>query len=111
VLNKVAQREARRRAGCRVVAIGWGPWDGGMVGPELRREIEREGAGVIPIDAGARAFVAELAAGTEGAIEVVISAPAPSKGSPEPSRARDAASSAAASKLSSTFRRALDVAR
>src|SRR5207244_3897199 len=35
-LNKFAQQEARRRPGCRVVAVNWGPWEGGMVTPGLR---------------------------------------------------------------------------
>ena len=39
VLNKTAAVEARRRPNARVVAINWGPWDGGMVtpGPETVR--------------------------------------------------------------------------
>ena len=34
ILNKVATAEAARRGpGCVVKSLGWGPWDGGMVGP------------------------------------------------------------------------------
>src|SRR5204863_9574660 len=49
VLNKTAQVESRRRPGTRVVAINWGPWDGGMVTPGLRKMFESEGVGVIPL--------------------------------------------------------------
>ncbi|MHB2019441.1 MAG: KR domain-containing protein, partial [Candidatus Xenobia bacterium] len=60
VLNKTAAQEARRRTGCRVVAINWGPWDGGMVNDGLRQEFSRAGIGLIPLDGGARSFLAEL---------------------------------------------------
>jgi NAD(P)-dependent dehydrogenase (short-subunit alcohol dehydrogenase family) len=77
LLNKVARREARRRPGCRVVAVNWGPWAGGMVTPGLRPVFEREGVGLIPLEAGAQQLVNELSAGGEQAIEVVILGPAP----------------------------------
>lgn len=61
VLNKVAQAEFRRREGrCLVRAINWGPWDGGMVTPALREHFRAQGIGLIPPEAGAAAFVAEL---------------------------------------------------
>ena len=73
-LNKMARREAARRPGCRVTALNWGPWQGGMVTPELKREFERLGIGLIPLVAGARALVDELRrpAGDGAAIEVVL---------------------------------------
>ena len=61
VLNKVAAAEARRRTGCRVVAIGWGPWDGGMVTPALRSHFQARGIALLGLAAGAEAFVRELA--------------------------------------------------
>ncbi|MEZ0298362.1 MAG: SDR family NAD(P)-dependent oxidoreductase, partial [Candidatus Methylacidiphilales bacterium] len=73
VLNKVAQSETRRRPHCRVVSLNWGPWEGGMVTPGLRREFEKEGVGLIPLVEGARAFVAEfLAPAGVGAVEVTL---------------------------------------
>ena len=72
VLNKVAQREAATRPSCRVVAIDWGPWDGGMVSPTLKREFARSGVGVISLGAGARSLLEELANGDSTATEVVI---------------------------------------
>ncbi len=71
VLNKVAAVEARRRGTtCRVVSIGWGPWEGGMVTPELARLFEKRGVSLLPLRAGAAAFVEEL--GARGDVEVVI---------------------------------------
>lgn len=60
VLNKIAQRESRSRKGCKVVAINWGPWDGGMVNPALRQLFASEGVGVIPLKEGAEALIREL---------------------------------------------------
>lgn len=74
VLNKVAQHLAARRPACRVVSINWGAWDGGMVTPSLKREFARQGVGLIPLRAGARALVDELCVTDRGAIEVVIGA-------------------------------------
>src|SRR5207248_4552223 len=64
-LNKLARREARRRPGCRVVAVNWGPWDGGMVTPALRGLFAAEGIGLIPLAAGARHLLREITA-TDG---------------------------------------------
>ena len=72
VLNKTAQEEARRRAGCRVVSINWGPWAGGMVTPSLRRVFESEGIGLIGLEAGARQLVTELRQTPGAAVEVVV---------------------------------------
>lgn len=72
VLNKAAERISRLHPDCRTVSINWGPWDGGMVSPELKREFGRLGIGVIPLEPGARAFVRELALSPESAAEVVL---------------------------------------
>jgi len=69
VLNKTAQVESRRRPNCRVVAINWGPWEGGMVTPGLRKVFETEGVGLIPLLEGAVFLVQELSAGKS--VEVV----------------------------------------
>jgi NAD(P)-dependent dehydrogenase (short-subunit alcohol dehydrogenase family) len=70
-LNKLAQSEARRRPGCRVVAVNWGPWEGGMVTPALRSVFAAEGIGLIPLAAGARHLLAEVTA-PDRAVEVVV---------------------------------------
>jgi len=78
VLNKTAQVESRRRSGCRVVSINWGPWDGGMVTPSLRKMFEAEGVGVIPLLEGAMFLIQELNAAGR-AVEVVALAKPPSR--------------------------------
>ena len=72
VLNKVARRMAAAMPRCRVVSINWGPWDGGMVSPPLRREFQRQGIELIPLEAGARCLLDELQDTSDDSIEIVI---------------------------------------
>ncbi len=74
VLNKTAWQQAALRPGCRVMAFNWGPWDGGMVTPALKRVFAAEGVGVIPLRAGAVYFVRELRQ-AGGPVEVVVLGP------------------------------------
>ena len=37
VLNKIADQQAESRPDCRVLSLNWGPWDGGMVTPALKK--------------------------------------------------------------------------
>jgi NAD(P)-dependent dehydrogenase (short-subunit alcohol dehydrogenase family) len=70
-LNKLARVEAALRPGCRVVSLNWGPWDGGMVTPALRKVFEQEGVSVIPIEAGAELLTEELGR-KDGEAELVV---------------------------------------
>ncbi|RKZ45049.1 MAG: hypothetical protein DRQ58_10830, partial [Gammaproteobacteria bacterium] len=70
VLNKVAQQQASLRKDCRVVSVNWGPWDGGMVTPALKKIFESEGVGVIDLQAGADYLMQEIT--HEGPVEVVV---------------------------------------
>ncbi|MGI5864885.1 MAG: SDR family NAD(P)-dependent oxidoreductase, partial [Myxococcales bacterium] len=80
VLNKLAALEARRRGpACVVRAFGWGPWDGGMVDSALRAHFEAHGTPLIPLAAGAAAFVAELQHGGSAPVELVLGAALPAR--------------------------------
>jgi hypothetical protein len=71
VLNKVATLEQRRRGPrCLVRALGWGPWDGGMVDVGVRARFASMGVPLIPLAEGARLMRDELCAA--GDAEVVI---------------------------------------
>jgi acyl transferase domain-containing protein/NADP-dependent 3-hydroxy acid dehydrogenase YdfG len=107
-LNKLAQRESRRRPACRVVAVNWGPWDGGMVTPGLRGLFAAERVGLIPLAAGARHLVREITA-NDRAPEVVVLG----DGSVVPSRPQtaDAPPPVAAPDLRVAFERELDLGR
>lgn len=73
VLNKVAQQESRLRGkSCIVKAINWGPWDGGMVSPELKALFDQNGVALIPLETGAKMFVDELKDKKKDYVEVVL---------------------------------------
>ena len=72
VLNKTARRIQTRLPDCRVVAVNWGPWDGGMVSPSLKREFTRRGVSLIPLETGAGCLLYEMAQGTGDPVEIVI---------------------------------------
>lgn len=71
VLNKLAAHYNTKWPG-RVVAINWGPWDGGMVNDVLRKAYAERGIGLIPRAGGARAMANELELGPNGAAEVIL---------------------------------------
>ncbi len=80
-LNKLAAAENRARSGAAirpvVKAIGWGPWEGGMVTPALKKQFESLGIPCIPLARGAEIFVGELT-GFSDAVEIVVGgAPGP----------------------------------
>jgi malonyl CoA-acyl carrier protein transacylase/NADP-dependent 3-hydroxy acid dehydrogenase YdfG len=71
-LNKMAQAESMRRPACRTVAVNWGPWNGGMVGPALKREFERQGIPLLDRAEGAAALVREMGRDAAAPVEIVI---------------------------------------
>jgi len=76
VLNKVAAAErARRGDACVVKSLGWGPWEGGMVSPELARHFAARGVPLIPLAVGGRMLLDELWGDRPGETEVVLGCP------------------------------------
>ncbi|MCV7075869.1 SDR family oxidoreductase [Mycobacterium szulgai] len=73
ILNKVALAEqARRGRGCLVRALGWGPWDSGMVTPALKSMFESRGITLVERTDGAKAFVSEVLDGRTDHPEVLL---------------------------------------
>jgi len=105
VLNKIAQQQARRLPGCRVVSVNWGPWAGGMVTPSLQKVFEQESVGLIPLKAGADYLVRELAQ-VDRAVETVVLASPLAVKAPESKPQRAVLSDVA---LVCAFERELDV--
>jgi acyl transferase domain-containing protein/acyl carrier protein len=70
VLNKSAQHLQQQQPDCRVLSINWGPWDGGMVSPQLKQMFSSEGIAVIPIKAGTQYLLQEI--GATGPVEIVV---------------------------------------
>ena len=75
VMNRVAHAEAALRPATRVKSLNWGPWDGGMVTPALRRHFQQAGIGILGIEEGAGLFADEILHGSDGEIEVVLGHP------------------------------------
>ena len=84
-LNKLAVAEKRARGSAVVKSIGWGPWEGGMVTPALKKQFESMGIPCIPLARGAAIFVAELS-GFRDAVEVVVGGPPGPLSAPPPGR-------------------------
>ncbi len=56
-LNKLAHHVRQDHPECQVLSIGWGPWDGGMVSPQLKRIFTRMNIPLIAPADGTRALV------------------------------------------------------
>ncbi|MGA9538247.1 MAG: SDR family NAD(P)-dependent oxidoreductase, partial [Desulfobacterales bacterium] len=112
-LNKIAQQFAVRHPHCRVKALNWGPWEGGMVSTGLGREFHRRGIELISIASGTRHLVAEMCHSDDPAVEVVVGASLTGVGVREVSRVSTTVSefstSDAPADLSLTFQRDLDI--
>ncbi|MEU5426139.1 SDR family oxidoreductase [Streptomyces olivoreticuli] len=76
-LDHVAAAEAVTRPGCRVSALAWGPWQGGMVTPVLADHFASAGVPLLSIPAGAQAFVEEMTHSGEDSRVLLMAAPAP----------------------------------
>ncbi len=72
VLAKVAWAESRRRPEIFVKSLGWGPWEGGMVTPQLKERFTALGVPMIPLALGARMFVDEIRGAQPAEVELVL---------------------------------------
>ncbi len=70
ILNKAAHLIGRQHPSCRVLALNWGPWDGGMVTPELKHFFEERRIPLIPVAAGTQVLIDALEG--EGSVQSVI---------------------------------------
>ncbi len=75
ILNKSAYQLKRSYPECRVISINWGPWDGGMVTPELKRLFSEQGVEIIPLEVGANILVEELAPYNGLNVQVMVGSP------------------------------------
>ena len=75
ILNKTAHLVRRDHPACRVLAVDWGPWDGGMVTPALKRMLAKRGIEVIPIAVGTALLADELADGVGRGPQIVVGGP------------------------------------
>jgi NAD(P)-dependent dehydrogenase (short-subunit alcohol dehydrogenase family) len=60
VLNKLSHHLKLNYPDCQVLSIGWGPWDGGMVTPQLKRILNRRNIPLISLEEGTQALLGLL---------------------------------------------------
>ena len=72
VLNKVATSMAQAKPNLLVKSLGWGPWEGGMVSPELKAHFDRLGVPMIPLHLGAIMFADEMESSQKDQVELVL---------------------------------------
>ena len=72
ILNKTAFRFKVLNPDAQVISFNWGPWDGGMVTPELKRMFNDRGVYIIPLDAGAQLLVSELGAESNRCAQILV---------------------------------------
>ena len=72
ILNETAYRFKALNPQAQVLSFNWGPWDGGMVTPELKRMFDARGVYIIPLDAGAQLLVSELAATDNRCAQILV---------------------------------------
>jgi NAD(P)-dependent dehydrogenase (short-subunit alcohol dehydrogenase family)/acyl carrier protein len=105
VLNKIARQQAARLPNCRVLAMNWGPWDGGMVTSSLKSVFAKEALPLIAPGSGAAHLIRELTSAGPSATEIVV------LGGPLPETApAPVAAPVASPALAVAFERVLDLA-
>ncbi|WP_372882054.1 SDR family NAD(P)-dependent oxidoreductase [Psychromonas sp.] len=72
ILNKTAYRFKGLYPHTQVLSFNWGPWDGGMVTPELKRMFDQRGVYIIPMAAGAELLLNELAADSNRCPQILV---------------------------------------
>lgn len=73
ILNKTAYLYQGRYPHIKIVSINWGPWDAGMVTPQLKAYFAENTIQVIPLDTGAAMLIHELENEKgDNAVQVVV---------------------------------------
>jgi len=72
ILNKTALQFSLRHPKCRVLSFNWGPWDGGMVTPELKRMFAERNVYVIPLQAGSELFANQMNSTDTSAVQIMV---------------------------------------
>ncbi len=72
ILNKTAHLLQRKYPSCHVASIGWGPWDGGMVTPQLKKVFAQLNMELIPVEVGVQMLVDELKPYNDGTAQILV---------------------------------------
>ena len=60
ILNKTAYRLQHDHPNSHIQVLDWGPWDGGMVTPALKKMFTANNIDLIPLEDGAKTLVQEM---------------------------------------------------
>lgn len=77
VLNKFAHAFKQRHPACHTTTFNWGPWNGGMVTPQLKTALDQAGVKVLSIETGVKLFVETLKTDNKDVQVIVNDAPFP----------------------------------
>jgi acyl transferase domain-containing protein len=75
ILNKSAHLIKHNYPNCHVMAINWGPWESGMVSPELKKAFAERGIETITIETGTKILIDELTNPNQDTVQLVIGSP------------------------------------
>jgi NAD(P)-dependent dehydrogenase (short-subunit alcohol dehydrogenase family) len=75
VLNKTAWEMALLHPQCRVLALNWGPWAGGMVDGPLADQFRSQGVGLIGLKEGAETFLRLIKSPAGDPAEIIVLGP------------------------------------
>lgn len=76
ILNKFAHHLKQVHPSCHVLAVDWGPWDGGMVTPQLKRILTKKNIQVISLKEGTATLI-ELLREPNSSPQWVVGSPLP----------------------------------
>ena len=76
ILNKFAHHLKQSHPSCHVLVIDWGPWDGGMVTPQLKRILTKKKIQVISLKEGTETLI-ELLHKPNSSPQWVVGSPMP----------------------------------
>ena len=76
ILNKFAHHLKQSHPSCHVLAVDWGPWDGGMVTPQLKRILTKKKIQVISLKEGTETLI-ELLHKPNSSSQWVVGSPMP----------------------------------
>ncbi|MBD2203728.1 SDR family NAD(P)-dependent oxidoreductase [Calothrix sp. FACHB-1219] len=72
ILNKYAYLLQTKYPNCHVVSFGWGPWDGGMVTPQLKQLFAGKNIKLIPLNVGAEILAEELTQNQSKVPQIIV---------------------------------------
>ncbi len=75
ILNKASWLIKQQHPSCHVVAINWGPWDSGMVTPQLKEAFKTRNIDILPVDKATDMLVNELHPRTHDNAQVIVGGP------------------------------------